>query len=53
MLLEANRSIAKALADAGANVTYEEGPGFHDWNFWDEYIQHVLKWLDYSAEPKE
>jgi len=53
VLLEANRSIAKALSDAGADVTYEEGPGFHDWNFWDEYIQHVLKWLDYSAEPKE
>lgn len=53
VLLEANRSITKALSDAGADVTYEEGPGFHDWVFWDEYIQHVLKWLDYSAEPKE
>ncbi|MBR1828413.1 MAG: alpha/beta hydrolase fold domain-containing protein, partial [Atopobiaceae bacterium] len=53
VLLEANRSIAKALEEAGADVTYEEGPGFHDWNFWDEYIQHVLKWLDYAAESKE
>ena len=53
VLLEANRSIAEALEEAGADVTYEEGPGFHDWNFWDEYIQHVLKWLDYSAVSKE
>jgi len=53
VLLEANRSIAKALADAGADVTYEEGEGFHDWNFWDEYIQHVLRWLDYSATRKD
>ena len=53
VLLEANRSIAKALEDAGADVTYEESEGIHDWNFWDEYIQHVLKWLDYSATSKE
>ena len=51
-LLEANRSIAKALSEAGADVTYEEGEGVHDWYFWDAYIQRVLKWLDYSAEKK-
>ena len=45
-LIGANRSIAKALKEAGAEVTYEEGPGIHDWYFWDKYIQHVLKWLD-------
>ena len=53
VLLEANRSIAKALSDAGASVTYEEGKGIHDWYFWDSYIQRVLKWLDYSVESKE
>lgn len=52
VLLDANRSIAKALADAGADITYEEGDGKHDWYFWDTYIQRVLKWLDYSAERK-
>lgn len=45
-LLKANRSIACALREAGADVTYEEGEGIHDWVFWDAYIQHVLKWLD-------
>ena len=53
VLLEANRSIAKALAEAGADVTYEEGEGIHDWIFWDAYIQRVLKWLDYPAIRKE
>ena len=48
-LLEANRSIAKALKEAGADVTYEEGDGRHDWDFWDEYIQHVLKWLGFGV----
>lgn len=46
-LLGANRSIAAALKEAGADVTYEEGEGIHDWIFWDEYIQHALKWLGY------
>ena len=45
-LLGANRSIATALKEAGACVTYEEGPGIHDWYFWDTYIQHILKWLE-------
>ena len=51
--LEVNRAIAKALSEAGADVTYEEGEGMHDWFFWDTYIQHVLKWLDYSGTAKE
>lgn len=29
----------------GLKIKYEEGPGFHDWKFWDEYIQRVLNWL--------
>lgn len=44
-LLSANQSLAKALQVAGAVVKYEDGPGVHDWSFWDEYIQHVLQWL--------
>ena len=52
-LLEANRSIAKALEEAGAKVTYEEAEGIHDWYFWDTYIRHVLSWLDYKSVSKE
>lgn len=51
-LLQANRSIAKELKDAGANVTYEDGEGYHDWIFWSEYIKHVLKWLDIHMDQK-
>ena len=51
-LLEANRSIAGALTEAGADVTYEDGEGFHDWYFWDTYIQRALKWLNYSVPAK-
>jgi S-formylglutathione hydrolase FrmB len=29
----------------GLDITYEEGPGSHSWDFWDIYIQRVLDWL--------
>lgn len=51
-LVDANRSIAKVLKEAGADVVYEEGDGIHDWYFWDEYIQHVLKWLNIPSQGK-
>jgi putative tributyrin esterase len=25
--------------------TYQEGPGGHDWDFWDAWIIRVLEWL--------
>lgn len=52
-LIDANRSIAKALKEAGADVVYEEGDGIHDWYFWDEYIQHVLKWLNIPSQDQK
>lgn len=30
---------------AGIDLTYEEGPGAHDWEYWDARIQDVLQWL--------
>ncbi len=27
------------------SLTYEEGPGVHDWAYWDHKIQDVLAWL--------
>lgn len=29
----------------GLDITYEEGPGKHEWGFWDAWIQRVLAWL--------
>lgn len=44
-LLESNWRLRDALRAAGADVTYEEGPGDHEWDFWDRYIRRVLDWL--------
>jgi len=27
------------------DLTYEEGPGEHNWAYWDEMIQNVLAWM--------
>ena len=29
----------------GYELTYEDGPGDHQWAYWDNKIQNVLKWL--------
>lgn len=44
-LLEHNRRFRDFLAAQGVDFRYEEGPGAHDWAFWDAYIGKVLDWL--------
>ena len=44
-LLSANRDMAAFLRKQGAAVTYEEGPGGHEWDFWDTYIKKAIDWL--------
>ena len=29
----------------GLDHTYMEGPGVHNWYFWDEYVEYFLDWL--------
>lgn len=49
-LYEDNQTFRKACARAGLSLTYEEGPGSHEWGYWDAKIQDVLKWL--PLQPK-
>ena len=44
-LLPHSRTFSKLLKSKGFPVTYEEGPGGHEWDFWDSYIKKVLEWL--------
>jgi S-formylglutathione hydrolase FrmB len=50
-LLEDNRRFRAHAAQIGLPLTYEEGPGEHEWGFWDHYIQRVLAWLP-LAQPE-
>lgn len=44
-LLEANRDMAAFLKAQGVDVTFEVGPGGHEWDFWDAYIKKAIDWL--------
>ena len=48
-LLGVNRDLRDALLARGADLTYEEGPGGHDWVFCDTYIRRILEWLPLEA----
>lgn len=44
-LLPHNRELHAYLDANHVKHTYVEGPGDHNWPFWDEYILKVLEWL--------
>ncbi|GIO87280.1 tributyrin esterase [Paenibacillus faecis] len=44
-LYQDNLVFRDACHQAGLALTYDEGPGDHDWAYWDAKIQDVLKWL--------
>jgi len=35
----------------GLDLTFEEGPGTHEWGYWDRQIQRVLEWLPLKDRP--
>lgn len=44
-LLSVNRDYHSFLQEQQVPVTYVEGPGAHEWDFWDRNIKEVLEWL--------
>ena len=44
-LYPSNVYVRKLLEQKQADLTYKEDKGGHDWNFWDQYIQHILDWM--------
>jgi len=50
-MLEDNIHLRDCLRTAGCpNFHYEESEGAHDWTFWDQKIQEVLKYFFRSSE---
>ncbi|MDT9723864.1 esterase family protein [Xylanibacillus composti] len=45
-LYEDNQAFRRKCEEFGYGaLTYQEGPGGHVWEYWDEHIQNVLQWL--------
>lgn len=44
-LIDVNRAYRDFFNENGFDLTYHEGPGQHNWNYWDKYIKEVLAWL--------
>lgn len=44
-LLPVNKSMVACLEEQGVDVTFEIGPGNHEWDFWDTYIKKAIEWL--------
>jgi putative tributyrin esterase len=40
-----NQNFREAAEKYGINLTYEEGPGEHEWGYWDTNIQRALNWF--------
>lgn len=44
-LYSGNKKLREKFSSLDFDYTYMESPGTHCWAFWDEYIQHVIKWI--------
>ncbi len=44
-LYQMNLAARDRMLSLGADLTWAEGKGGHDWTFWDGHIQRVLDWL--------
>jgi len=51
-LLPCNRIYRDMFQKNGYDLTYEEFPGDHNWDFWDMTIERVLNWLPLTEGPQ-
>ncbi|WP_155838009.1 hypothetical protein [Butyrivibrio sp. FCS014] len=43
--MSTNQILRRFLKENEANFKYEEGPGIHDWKFWNAYITKGVEWV--------
>jgi S-formylglutathione hydrolase FrmB len=44
-LYQVNQIAYQKLRKLQVDITYNESPGIHNWDYWDENIKNVLAWL--------
>ena len=50
LLVHGNRAFHRFLTELGVPHVYEEGPGTHEWSFWQEYLR---RGLSRHIEPRQ
>ncbi len=40
-----DKPVREFFENSSFDYTYRESHGYHNWVFWDEYIQYVLEWM--------
>lgn len=50
ILYNGNCAMKEHLENLGFDLTYEESTGDHQWKYWDEKIQDVLKWIPLKSK---
>lgn len=49
-LYEENQKFRRHLENLKIEFTYDEGPGTHEWGYWDQKIQQIIRWLPIRRE---
>lgn len=44
-LHSASVDVSQKMWEKGLDVTYEDGPGDHNWEYWDQGIQRGIEWI--------
>ena len=44
-LYSCNQEFRMFLEKEGADYIYEEGPGDHNWDFWNPFLQRGIAWV--------
>ena len=39
--------------ELGLDLHYEESPGGHEWQYWDEQIKRVIEWLPIDSGERK
>jgi len=52
-LYQGNLTYRDRARELGLDLTYEDGPGSHEWGYWDVMIRNVLKWLPLRTDKDE
>lgn len=52
-LYEGNKKFKEHALKLGLPLTYEEGPGDHQWKYWDRCIENFLKMIPINKDKEE